>query len=237
MTITSKSVKLLWAGAAGRCSFEVCWERLCQPEADGVNPYTLGEMAHICGDKPGANRYDENQTQAERDDYTNLVLLCPTHHTLIDRPENEEVFTVAKLKAMKTAHEVKVLKRLDVVGKPTAGDIVKGIHTLLEENYQSWKTYGPLSDIARKEPENEAVHAIWVSERLSTIVPNNREISNMLIANRNLFDSVSRKPIAAFLLHARSYESWVNDEIPYSGVLRFPVEFGDWIRGLADGGI
>jgi len=51
-------------------------------------------MAHICGDKPGANRHDAGQTDAERDDYQNLILLCPTHHTLIDRKENESVYTV-----------------------------------------------------------------------------------------------------------------------------------------------
>jgi hypothetical protein len=115
MTITQKSIKILWAAAGGRCSFPGCWERLCYHEAAGAAPYTLGEMAHICGDKPGANRHDPRQTDTERDDYQNLMLLCPTHHTLIDRKENEVVYTVAALHEIKSEHEAQVLQRMDQV--------------------------------------------------------------------------------------------------------------------------
>ncbi|HAY96655.1 MAG TPA: HNH endonuclease, partial [Shewanella sp.] len=40
MSITSKSIKLLWSNAAGRCSFRGCTERLSVEEAEGVAPYT-----------------------------------------------------------------------------------------------------------------------------------------------------------------------------------------------------
>src|SRR3954466_4701036 len=100
MAISQKSIKILWSAAGGRCAFPDCWERLCYHEARGAAPYTLGEMAHICGEKPDANRHDPDQKDAERDDYQNLILLCPTHHTLIDRKENEPVYIVAALHEM-----------------------------------------------------------------------------------------------------------------------------------------
>ncbi|MBD9509923.1 HNH endonuclease [Ensifer sp. ENS10] len=237
MTITPKSIKLLWSGAAGHCSFEGCHERLCHPEAQGAAPYTLGEMAHIRGDKPGANRHDSSQTQAERDDYANLILLCPTHHTLIDKEQNEGVYTVDILLTMKQAHEAKVIARMAADTEPDRVTLSKQILTLIEENYQVWLTYGPMSDAARKEPHNEAVHAIWTSERLSTIVPNNRTISAMLLKHRKVFESEEQAAISAFLLHARSYERWVNDEISYAAVRRFPQEFADTIRKIAHGGV
>lgn len=236
MAITQKSIKILWSASGGRCAFPGCWERLCYHEAKEAAPLTLGEMAHICGDKPGANRHDVGQPDMQRDDYQNLVLLCPTHHTLIDRKENEAVYTVEALHAMKADHEARVLERLGQDAKKTKSDIALAILPLLEANRQSWAQYGPQSDLAIAEPYNEAAHAVWVSERLSVIVPNNRKMAAELRAHMFLFDAGEQAKITAFLMHARSYEQWVQDAIPYATVRRFPMEFDDLIRGLANGG-
>ncbi len=236
MAITQKSIKILWGNSGGRCAFPGCWERLCSREAANAAPFTLGEMAHICGDKPGANRHDAGQTDAERDDYQNLILLCPTHHTLIDRKENESVYTVDALHEMKAEHEARVLSRLDQEAMTSKTDIARAILPLLEENRQSWEQYGPLSELARSQPHNDAVHAVWVSERLSVIVPNNRKIAAELDAHRGLFDTGEQEVITTFLLHMRSYEQWVEDAIPYAAVKRFPIPFEHLIRGLADVG-
>lgn len=236
MAITQKSIKILWSASGGRCAFPGCWERLCYHEAAVAAPYTLGEMAHICGDKPGANRHDASQSDADRDDYQNLVLLCPTHHTLIDRKENETVYTVAALHAIKDQHEARVIARLDQEAMASKADIARAILPLLEDNRQSWAQYGPLSELARSQPHNEAAHAVWLSERLSVIVPNNRKIAAELDAHRGLFDGRELVIITAFLLHMRSYEQWVEDAIPYAAVKRFPTAFDGFVRGLADDG-
>src|SRR3954454_12821398 len=94
MSISEKTIKLLWANAAGRCAFPDCGALLCTPESGSAAPYTIGEMAHIRGEKPGASRHDAGQTAKERNSYANLILLCPTHHTLIDKPENETSYSV-----------------------------------------------------------------------------------------------------------------------------------------------
>lgn len=237
MAITRKSIKILWSAAGGRCAFPNCWERLCYHEAKNAAPYTLGEMAHICGDKPGSNRHDLSLTESERDNYQNLILLCPTHHTVIDRKENETIYTVEMLLEMKAAHEATILERLDKrldVGKE---DIAREILPLLEESRQSWAQYGPTSELARTQPYNEAVHAVWEAERLSVIVPNNRKIAELLLSNKKLFDASEHAAVLAFLMHERSYDQWVNDAIPYSAVKRFPAEFDELIRGIADAGI
>lgn len=234
MAITQKSTKLLWAAAAGRCSFLDCWERLCLHDAGGAAPFTIGEMAHICGDRPGSNRHDPTQSAAERDDYFNLILMCPTHHRLIDRRENELLYTVEMLHEMKAAHEVTVLEKLDVDDNLSRSDVAHEILVLLTENRESWTRYGPGSEIARREPNNEEVYAIWLSERLSVIVPNNRKISDILNVNRKLFRPEEQEAISAFIIHSRSYENWVKNEIPYSAVVRFPREFESIIREAAD---
>ncbi|PYU66762.1 MAG: hypothetical protein DMG52_35480 [Acidobacteria bacterium] len=52
---------------------------------------------------PGSARYDPGQTDVERHAYANLVLMCPTHHTVID--DDEEAYTVERLCKIKAAHE------------------------------------------------------------------------------------------------------------------------------------
>ena len=225
MAISEKSIKLLWSNAAGRCSFAGCNERLTVEQVDHSAPYTLGEMAHIKGRNKGSNRYDEAQTDQQRDIYENLILLCPNHHTLIDKPENEKVYTVDVLMKMKIDHEASISRRLDSTEISDIDELKDQISILLAENRQAWLQYGPKSDNARRNPQSEEIYAIWLSERLSTIVPNNRVIVSLLDAHRSLFYRSAQVPISQFLAHAKSYEKWVNDEIPYQAVLRFPIDF------------
>lgn len=231
MAITNKSIKLLWSNAAGICSFSDCNEKLSVEESAGVSPYTLGEMAHIKGNKPGSNRYDEAQSAVERDSYENLLLLCPTHHTLIDKAENEEEFSVELLHCMKTNHERFISNRLAVEKYETVDQLKDIIAIYMAENHQAWEQYGPMSDNARKNPNSDQVYDMWTSERLSTIVPNNREIVKSLQENRELFARVEQRLVSKFIQHVESYEKWVNDQIPYNAVLRFPIDFEKLVLG------
>ncbi len=164
------------------------------------------------------------------------MLLCPTHHRLIDRKENEFIYPIAALHKMKVEHESRVLKRLDQDRMSTNAEVARSILPLLEENRQSWAQYGPLSELAKTQPYNDAAHAMWVSERLSVIVPNNRKIAAQLEAHKFMFDVNEQEAIVAFLMHERSYEQWVQDAIPYAAVKRFPTEFNDLIGRLANVG-
>ena len=66
----------------------------------------MGEVAHIAGLRPGSPRYDPNMTDDQRNHYDNLIYLCPTHHTLIDKQAQN--YSVEKLREMKRIHEEKV---------------------------------------------------------------------------------------------------------------------------------
>lgn len=231
MAIKEKAIKLLWANAAGRCSFTDCEERLTVEQAAQAAPHTLGEMAHIKGKKEGSNRYDKSQTDEQRDSYENLILLCPNHHTLIDKPENKNIYSFDILVKMKIAHENNISKRLAVEDFSSIEKLKDRIAIYLAENRQAWLQYGPLSEAAQKNPHSNEIYAVWTSERLSTIVPNNRIIASLLRANRKLFSRQDQTIISQFMSHAESYEKWVNDEIPYQAVMRFPVDFEQLITG------
>lgn len=231
MPISQKDIKILWAGAAGHCSFTDCGQRLYLSAVNGA--LVIGEMAHIKGDKPTSSRYDSNQLPEERQSYSNLILLCPTHHTTIDKPENEATYTVDVLVAMKAKHEAHILAR---VGEKSFSDkaiLAAHLFPLLVENHQAFLAFGPHSEIARKNPQSDA-HILWQAERLCTIVPNNRRVASAIAKNTNLFSPDEQAIVARFLAHARSYELWVKDDISYEGVVRFPIEFDEMIKRLSN---
>lgn len=232
MPITEKSIKLLWSNAAGRCSFPGCDKRLSVVEqASDIAPYTLGEMAHIKGKNPGSNRYDANQTNDERDSYQNLILLCPNHHTEIDKPENEVRFPTEWLLNAKAAHEQWIISSLDREKIENIDQLKGAIAAPLADNHQAWEEYGPNSRLAMQNPNNDKLYALWTQERLTTIAPNNRAISKLLTAHRYLFPAQQQPIISRFISHATSYERWINDELPYQAVERFPNEFYNLILG------
>jgi hypothetical protein len=103
MSISIQDIKLLWGRAAERCSFPECGARLTQDKIFASGSFPLGEQAHIVGATKTAPRGKSNLTKKERDSYYNLILLCPNHHTLIDK--NPDDYTIEKLHLFKDQHE------------------------------------------------------------------------------------------------------------------------------------
>lgn len=93
-------LKKLFALSRNRCAFPSCEELLSKPEW----PKVLAKVCHICGLNAGSARHDRQMTDGERNDYPNLILLCPNHHELIDELEPER-WSVDDLCDMKAAHE------------------------------------------------------------------------------------------------------------------------------------
>lgn len=90
-------IKLLFARSGNRCAFSKCRAPLA------LNDTLTGEVCHIKGTRPGSARFDSGQTDIERHAYKNLILMCPTHHTVID--DDEETYTVDRLCKIKALHE------------------------------------------------------------------------------------------------------------------------------------
>lgn len=93
-------LKKLFALSRNRCAFPYCEELLSKPEW----PKVLAKVCHICGLNEGSARFDPHMPVDERNDYPNLILLCPNHHELIDELEPER-WNVDDLLDMKAAHE------------------------------------------------------------------------------------------------------------------------------------
>ncbi len=98
--ISEKDIKLLWGRSGNRCSMPNCKTQLSKDEGQGI---VIGHMAHIRGEKESAARWDPGLSPRERNSYANRILLCPNHHSEIDK--NEAKYTIDYLLKIKTEHE------------------------------------------------------------------------------------------------------------------------------------
>jgi hypothetical protein len=98
---------LLWLRAGGRCQFEGCNNALWR---DGLTtlPMNASQIAHIVSDSPGGPRGDPTDSPRLAKNVTNLMLLCLTHHKLVDLKEYEASYPRAMLEHMKEVHEHRI---------------------------------------------------------------------------------------------------------------------------------
>jgi hypothetical protein len=105
--LSGPELKLLYAESGNRCAFPACGAVLTRLDVSTGEAVNLGEAAHIVAAERQGPRGREPVDEAERDRRaSNRILLCPTHHTLIDsRPL---VYTVEVLRQMKVDHGARV---------------------------------------------------------------------------------------------------------------------------------
>lgn len=90
-------IKFLFARSSNRCTFPKC------PAPLAHSGTLIGEICHIKGVRPGSARHDPYQSDADRHAYSNLILMCPTHHVVID--SDEVSYSVERLHEIKADHE------------------------------------------------------------------------------------------------------------------------------------
>lgn len=110
---TGSTIKALFAKSGNRCSFPGCQHLL----VNGKNQF-IANICHIQAANVGGPRYNPDQTDDERRDYKNLILLCYQHHV-----ETNDVneYPVEKLINMKHVHETSSDKETYVVDESFIG--------------------------------------------------------------------------------------------------------------------
>ncbi len=113
MSISEKDIKLLWGRSANRCAFHDCRIQLSHDKTIVAGTFPIGHQAHIVAEKAEDIRGKSPLSLEERNSYYNLILLCPTHHTLIDK--DIEDYPVERLHMIKATHEFWVERTLSNV--------------------------------------------------------------------------------------------------------------------------
>lgn len=106
MSIDRKTLSLLWATSFGLCAYPGCNQELTCIETKDI----IGNVCHIIAKNYRGPRGDISYTNEELDCFDNLILLCPTHHSIVDHDTDK--YTVNVLKNMKVMHYMKMKERL-----------------------------------------------------------------------------------------------------------------------------
>jgi hypothetical protein len=93
-------LKVLFVRSGNRCAFPNCHIELSDSATGGT---LIGQIAHIIAQSPSGPRGNGNLSKIERDHHENLLLLCPTHHILVDT--KLDIYTVDVLRNMKARHD------------------------------------------------------------------------------------------------------------------------------------
>nr|WP_321255759.1 HNH endonuclease signature motif containing protein [uncultured Pseudodesulfovibrio sp.] len=108
MAITNKTRKILWGKSGNRCA--ICKKELVVEATVHDDESVVGEECHIVSSQPNGPRYDSNYPEESIESHENLILLCRTHHKMVD----DQVATYTKdiLLQMKANHLKWVSERL-----------------------------------------------------------------------------------------------------------------------------
>lgn len=99
--ISDKVKKTLFAQSMNRCEFPGCSEIIADEK--GI---IKGEICHIEGSK--GPRFNESLSNNQLNSIDNLILLCPNHHTVIDKDVDN--YTVEKIKEWKNKNQEQYLE-------------------------------------------------------------------------------------------------------------------------------
>lgn len=217
MAISESDIKRLWGNAAGRCSFPGCGND-CLASITGHAPVVIGEMAHVIAKKPNGPR---GKPEGGEDTYENLILLCPTHHTLVDKAP-EGTYPENLLQEWKHNHEEIIRESLQAPKFATREELNSYVKKRLIENHTCWSTYGPESTIAQQNP-NSGIGDIWPYRKLSLLIPNNKSIASAITRNSHFFTAEEYRICCQFMEHASGFEH--SCLTPLENVPRFPANF------------
>lgn len=84
--------RLLYANSGNICAMYGCSNSLVYENTASIN-----EICHIEAVNEKGARYNTNLSDEYVNSYENLMLLCPTCHSIIDNKQNESFYTVAYL--------------------------------------------------------------------------------------------------------------------------------------------
>lgn len=75
---------LIWIRSAGRCQYRGC-NKVLHTDILTKRNFNSAYIAHIVADQPGGPRGDSLRSSQLANEIDNLMLLCDTHHRLIDK--------------------------------------------------------------------------------------------------------------------------------------------------------
>ena len=214
-------VKLqLFADSGGYCQNPKC--NLSLFHSIGNNDFHIAEMAHIIAASNDGPRSLETLTEVDKGKFENLILLCPNCHTTIDKAESE--FPDDLLRIWKSNHSLKIQNLFGIEKYNNRSEIRKIAKRIMLENKVIFDKFGPLTD-ERFNPESEFPKK-WREGIHKTILPNNRQLLQLIEVNYALLNPQEELLFAEFKQHVRDFEDKHINNNEISGAT-FPIEMNN----------
>ena len=212
----------LFAHSAGYCQNPACMRELFLEVGD--DEIHVAEMSHIIAASADGPRGTVGPSDDDLAQYENLILLCPTCHTIIDKAPAE--YPDAAVRSWKLTHDERRAQLFGFVGYDDRAAARAEIEPLLAQNHAIWTEYGPETD-EQFNPESE-LPPKWRRKLVEVVFPNNRRMLGILDANRHLMDDGELQTLETFRQHVDDLEArHLEGE---AGGSRFPTEMNDMLR-------
>ena len=122
MAVSETTKKELIGMSYNQCNYQGCDKPIVEFDDNAKQAVIVGEAAHICGKRPGSERYDKTQTDAERDHFDNLLMMCAKHHKMIDKSGAGKTYTAETLRRWKAEHQKAKIGEADKSWIHTGGE-------------------------------------------------------------------------------------------------------------------
>lgn len=222
VNLSQPAKDLLWSESGGHCQ-----NPECRADLHGfMKRKHIGELAHIIPASMEGPRADEGPelTEGERALPENVVMLCPTCHTIVDKAPEEYPADVLRgwkrrsQAARAVAHGTPVFP-----SRSKAREFVEG---LLGANRAVFDLFGPLDEVFDDSRAEQ-----WRRHVTDTIIPNNRTLLRVLQANRGLLTCSEKATADIFAVHVQQLEERHLEGNWTPGSTRFPNAMESILQG------
>jgi hypothetical protein len=162
----------------------------------------IAEMAHVIPHGNAGPRHEDRPAEPfEPDSFDNLILLCPTCHTKIDK--DPDAYPRSVLLDWKHNHLANLALKQGIKAYDGRGQVRAAVIRIMAENKAIWERYAP-EDGSQFEydPESEASQA-WSQRMRSVILPNHYRVQAIIQANLTLANDDERRAFAEYQEHVR----------------------------------
>lgn len=225
-SISADVTRVLIAKSGGYCQNPQCNTYLLPFLADGTVT-NIQELAHIIAQSPHGPRGKASLPISDRDHYENLILLCPTCHTVVDK--NPGQYPETLLRDWKAAHEQRIQSLFDSPLYSGRKELFAAVSGIMRENKSIYDTYGPESPES-EDPFSDAA-SMWRQSILTVIIPNNRRILSLFTRNDCLLSEDEKMIVDKFRVHLLGVEFNHLSGDKNGRVPRFPPGMQRFLRG------
>jgi hypothetical protein len=210
----------LFADSGGFCQKPDCLRPLFKDLEDDT--IYIAEMAHIIAASGDGPRSDKIPSETDKAAYSNLILLCPSCHTEIDKAEIH--YPVDLILSWKTEHRNRLHRAFGIIKCTDRHSARHLAQRFLRENKVIFETYGPMGD-ERFNPESP-LPKLWSMKMLDTILPNNRNLLSLCDANEDLLTNRELVTVERFRQHVADLEARHISRLDICGQI-YPPEMDD----------